>query len=242
MVKKMRDIQFHTLVDGSTVEIERKSAGRGHRYILNGGDPVGSVTSVLGHLDSDAFGIGMNWALKMARLADGDLDAARHASADAQKAGTLLHSQVESFINDGTIAEDETFLAWHHLMTGYELSEGFQFTATERFVYDPELMIGGTVDCIVQSLDGGEFHVYDWKTKERESFDKYGPSTKDFTQVAGYVHALRAMNSEWQPTKAFIVYVMRDGSRAERVEVPLKQYIPIYEAAHKIHSLLQGVR
>jgi hypothetical protein len=238
----MGDIQIHRLKGGSTVEIERKNAGRGHRYILNDGEPVGSVTGTLGHLDSDAFSIGLNWGLKMARLEDGNLDAARQAGADAQKAGTLLHSQVESFINDGTIAEDETFLAWHHLMSGLELSEGFQFTATERFVYDPELMIGGTIDCIVQSLDGGEFHVYDWKTKERESFDKYGPSAKDFTQVAGYVHALRAMNSEWAPSKAFLVYVMRDGSRAERVEVPLKQYMPIYKAARQLHGLLEEVK
>ena len=237
----MSDIQVHILKDGSTVEIERKNVGRGHRYLLDGDKPVGSVTGVLGHLDSDAFGIGMNWALKQARLADGDLDAPKRIGNTAREAGELLHSQIEEFIKDGTIAEDETFLAWHRLMDGLGLSEGLELVATERFVYDPELMIGGTVDCIVQTLDG-EFHVYDWKTKERESYDKYGPSAKDMCQTAGYVHALRAMSSEWAPTKAFIVYVMRDGSKAERVAVPLGKYMPIYKAAHQLHNLLDEVK
>ena len=234
-------IQEHRLRNGSTVGIERKKSGRGHRYLLDGGKPVGSVTGVLGHLDSDAFGIGMNWALKQARLADGDLDAPKRIGNTAREAGELLHSQIEEFIKDGTIAEDETFLAWHRLMDGLGLSEGLELVATERFVYDPELLIGGTVDCIVQTLDG-EFHVYDWKTKQRDRYDRNGPSDKDMAQLAGYVHALRAMSSEWAPTKAFIVYVMRDGSKAERVSVPLGKYIPIYKAAHQLHNLLEEAK
>ena len=237
----MGDIQIHTLIDGSTVEIERKDVNKGHRYILNGGKPVGSVTSILGHLDSDAFSIGMNWALKQVRLADGDLDAPKRIGTTAREAGELLHSQIEEFIKNGTIAEDETFLAWHRLMDGLGLSEGLELVATERFVFDPEFMIGGTVDCIVQTLDR-EFHVYDWKTKQRDSYDRYGPSAKDMTQIAGYCYALRIMNSEWTPSKAFIIYVMRDGSKAERVEVPLDKYIPIYKAAHQLHSLLGEVK
>ena len=236
----MSDIQIHILRNGSTVGIERKNVGRGHRYLLDGGGPVGSVTGVLGHLDSDAFGIGMNWALKQARLA-GDLDAPKRIGNEARDAGELLHNQIEEFIRHGTIAEDKPFLAWHRLMDGLHLSEGLELVATERFVYDPELLIGGTVDCIVETLDG-EFHVYDWKTKERDSYDRNGPSDKDMCQTAGYVHALRAMGSQWQVSKAFIVYVMRDGSKAERVSVPLGKYMPIYKAAHQLHNLLEEVK
>lgn len=237
----MSDIQLHKLKDGSMVEIERKKSGRGHRYLINGENPVKSVTSVLGHLDTDAFGIGMGWALKQARLAGGDLDAPKRIGNTAREAGELLHSQIEEFINNGTIAEYETFLAWHWLMDGLRFSEGLSLVATERFVYDTDLNIGGTVDCIAQTVEG-EYHLYDWKTKEAESFSKYGPSAKDFTQAAGYVQALRNMNSVWQPTKAFIVYVMRDGSRAERVSVPLDKYIPIYQAVKKLDSLLKEVK
>ena len=234
-------IQEHRLRNGSTVGIERKKSGRGHRYLLVGGKPVGSVTSILGHLDKDAFSKGMGWALKEARLARGDLDAPRRIGNEARDAGELLHSQIEEFIEFGTIAEDKPFLAWHRLMDQLHDVEGLELVATERFVYDPELLIGGTVDCIVQTLDG-EFHVYDWKSKDPESYDKYGPSDKDFTQVAGYVHALRAMSSAWAPSKAFIVYVMRDGSKAERVSVPLGKYIPIYKAAHQLHNLLEEAK
>lgn len=246
-VKEMSNIQIHTLKDGSTVEIERKNSGRGHRYIVDGGKPLSSVTGILGHLDSDSFSIGMNWALKQARLADGDLDAPKRIGNAAREAGELLHKQVEEFIRHGTIAEDGAFLAWHRLMDGLYRSDGVVLVATERFVYDPELMLGGTIDCIATThsmlAPGDVFDIYDWKTKEPDSsYDKYGPSPRDFAQVAGYVHALRAMNSEWTPRKAYIVYVMRDGSRAERVEVPLDQYIPIYKAAHTVSRLLQGVK
>jgi len=237
----MSDIQLHKLKDGSTVEIERKKIGRGHRYLINGENPVKSVTSVLGHLDSDSFGIGMGWALKQARLAGGDLDAPKRIGNQAREAGELLHSQIEEFINNGTIAEYETFLAWHGLIDTLKFTEGFEFVGSERFVYDPDLMIGGTIDAITRGVNG-EYHLYDWKTKEAESFSKYGPSAKDFTQTAGYVQGLRAMNSAWQPTKAWIVYVMRDGSRAERVEVPLEKYIPIYQAVKKLDSLLQEIK
>jgi len=236
----MSDIQLHKLKDGSTVEIERKKIGRGHRYLINGENPVKSMTSVLGHIDSDAFGIGMNWALKQARLAN-DFDAPKRIGNQAREAGELLHGQIEEFINTGTIAEDPVFLAWHWLMDGLRFSEGLSLVATERFVYDSYLNIGGTVDCIAQTVEG-EYHLLDWKTKDPESFSKYGPSAKDFTQTAGYVQALRNMNSAWQPTKAWIVYVMRDGSRAERVEVPLEKYIPIYQAVKQLDSLLQGVK
>jgi len=238
----MSDIQLHKLKDGSTVEIERKKSGRGHRYLINGENPVKSVTSVLGHLDTDAFGIGMGWALKQARLAGGDLDAPKRIGNQAREAGELLHSQIEEFINTGSIAEDLVFIAWHSLMDRLQFDEGFEFIASERFVYDPDLMIGGTIDAITRSANG-EYHLYDWKTKEAESFSKYGPSAKDFTQTAGYVQALRSMGSAWQPiTKAWVVYVMRDGSKAERVEVPLEKYIPIYEAARQLDTLLQEVK
>ncbi|MCK5606495.1 PD-(D/E)XK nuclease family protein [Candidatus Pacearchaeota archaeon] len=233
----MGDIQIHTLVDGSTVEIERKKSGKGHRYLLNGSKPVGSVTSILGHLDSDAFGIGMRWALKQARLADGDLDAPKRIGDTAREAGDLLHKQIEDFIKNGTVEEDLAFLAWHSLMDGLGLSEELELIATERFVYDPELLIGGTVDCIVRDSTG-KFHIYDWKTKELNENGEYRAYPREFAQLAGYVHALRAMNSEWAPSKAYIVYVMRDGSKADRVEVPLGKYIPIYKATWQLHDLL----
>ena len=236
----MSDIQLHKLKDGSTVEIERKKIGRGHRYLINGENPVKSMTSVLGHIDSDAFGIGMNWALKQARLAN-DFDAPKRIGNQAREAGELLHGQIEEFINTGTIAEDPVFLAWHWLMDGLRFSEGLSLVATERFVYDNQMMIAGTVDSLALTQHG-EIHVYDWKTKERESYEKYGPSTKDFVQLAGYVQALRNMNSVWQPTKAWIVYVMRDGSKAERVEVPLEKYIPIYQTVTQLASLLQEAK
>ena len=237
----LKDIQTHQLKSGRTVEIERKS-GRGHRYILNGeGKGVKSMTSILGHIDTDAFSIGMYWALKQVRLANGDLDAPKKIAEEARETGNLLHSQVETYISDGFISEDLVFLSWHELIATLQFTEGLDLIATERFVYDEALQIGGTVDAIAQTPDG-EIHLYDWKTKDSESFHKYGPSAKDFVQIAGYCSALTSMNSVFAPTKAWIVYIMRDGSKAVRVNVDLEKYIPIYKATHQLHSLLEEVQ
>ena len=238
----MKDIQTHQLKSGRTIEITRKRSGRGHKYLLNGETPVKSMTSILGHLDTDAFGIGMNWALKQARLAGNDLDAPKRMGNQAREEGELLHASIETFIKEGSIDETSlAFLSWHELITQLQFTEGLDFIGTERFVYDPELMIGGTVDAIAQTANG-EIQLYDWKTKAYDSFQKYGPSDKDFVQVAGYVEALRNMNSLWQIDRAFIVYVMRDGSQSVRVNVDLEKYIPIYKATHHLHSLLEEVK
>ena len=233
----MKDVQIHQLQNGSAVEIERKKSGRGHRYILNGeGKGVKSMTSILDHLDVGSFGIGMNWALKQARIAGNDLDAPKRIGEEARKGGELLHAQIEDYINTGSIAESLPFLSWHELISTWQF-QGLDLIATERFVFDPELMIGGTVDAIAQ-VDG-EILILDWKTKVSDSFYKYGPSIKDKVQLAGYTHALRNMNSIFAPSKAALVYVMRDGGKAVRVDVDLEKYIPIYKATHQLHSLLE---
>ena len=238
----MKDVQTHQLKSGRTIEITRKRSGRGHRYILNGeGKGVKSMTSILGHLDTDAFGIGLNWGLKEARSAN-DLEAPKNIAQKAREEGELLHASIETFIKEGSIDETSlAFLSWHELITQLQFTEGLDFIGTERFVYDPELMIGGTVDAIAQTADG-EIHLYDWKTKAYDSFQKFGPSPKDFAQVAGYVNCLRNLNSLWQIDRAFIVYVMRDGSQSIRVNVDLEKYIPIYKATHQLHSLLEEVK
>jgi len=235
----MKDIQTHQLQNGRTVEIEKKKSGRGHKYLLNGETPVKSMTSILDHLEVGSFGIGVNWALKEARLAN-DLEAPKRIGEEARKEGELLHAQIEEFIKTGSIAESLPFLSWHELITQLQFTEGLDFIGTERFVYDSELMIGGTVDAIAQ-VDG-EILILDWKTKVSDSFYRFGPSIKDKVQLAGYTHALRSMNSIFAPSKAALIYVMRDGGKAVRVDVDLEKYIPIYKATHQLHSLLEEVK
>ena len=72
---------------------------------------MSSVTSMLGHLDSSGFGVGMGWALKVARLAD-DLDAPRRASKEAQEQGTLLHDAIDSYINELHLSSSVTTLRY----------------------------------------------------------------------------------------------------------------------------------
>ena len=82
--------------------------------------------------------------------------------------------------------------------------------------------------------------TWDWKTKDAESFAKYGPSIKDYAQAAAYVMALRAMGSALSPDLAYICYVMRDASDVTIVPVDIERGWNLFRAANHIHQLVKG--
>ena len=83
----MAETQTHRLTNGS-IDITRN--GR-HQYRIEDGDWMSGTTTLLSHLDAGAFGIGMNWGLKMARENNGGLEAARRISKEALEDGTKLN-------------------------------------------------------------------------------------------------------------------------------------------------------
>jgi hypothetical protein len=223
------ETQQHLLFDGRKVSISRN--GR-HQYWVGDDDKdkMSSVTSMLGHMDSSGFGVGMGWALKVARLADGDLEAPRRASKEAQEQGTLLHDAIDSYIKSGIVDEENpVFVSWLH-----EVGNHHDWAASEQFCYHPALRFGGTVDALERYSV-----IWDWKTKERESYDKYGPSIKDSVQLSAYAAALNDMGSVYAPSKGYIAYIMRDGSGVDVVEVDLNKGWEIFKACHHLHSLIR---
>ena len=77
----------------------------------------------------------------MARLADGDLEAPRRASKEAQEQGTLLHDAIDSFIKEGIVDEENpVFVSWLN-----EVGNHHDWAASEQFCYHPTLRCGGTV-------------------------------------------------------------------------------------------------
>lgn len=223
------ETQTHELVLGQSVTISRN--GR-HQYWIGDGPKMSGVTTQLGHLDGDSFSVGMGWALKQARLADGDLDAPRRLGKEAQDIGTYLHEGVEQFIASGHIDEENYLLTT--LLQGVGQRD---WIATEQFLYHPEYKYGGTADAF--SEEPGGIALWDWKTKDAESFAKYGPGIKDMAQASAYTMALRAMGSVLAPDMAYICYVMRDGSDVQIVPVEIDRGWELFKAANHIHTLLK---
>lgn len=221
--------QIHQLANGAVVEITRRDS-RGHKYIVDGGPPLPSVTGMLGHIEAGMFGIASAWTAKQIRLSGGDYDAAKKAGDQAIAEGNDIHDAIERFIGTGEIAENPAFMSWYNTV-GIE-HDPF-WAAAETFIYHPALMYGGTLDAISNRFDGGGI-LWDWKTKSPESYWKYGGSLKDHAQVASYVMALDAMGSQWNLKEAKIAYIMRDGSGTDVIDVDLEAGRELFMASRNL--------
>jgi hypothetical protein len=229
--------QFHdiTLETGGieTITINRNG---NHQYWVGDGPKMSGVTTQLYHLDGNMFPIGMGWAIKQVRLADGDMEkrlgAPKRIGDAAIATGTYLHEGMENFIATGKIDEENYLLTT--LLQGVGQRD---WIATEQFLYHPEYKYGGTADAFSQ--EPGGIALWDWKTKDAESFAKYGPGIKDMAQASAYVMALRAMGSVLAPDMAYICYIMRDGSTVDVVPVEIDRGWELFKAANHIHTLLK---
>ena len=227
------ETQLSLLFDGRKVSISRNG---NHQYWIEGEeDRMPSVTSMLGHLDSGAFGVGMGWALKQARLADGDLDAPRRLSKEAQDEGNRLHDAIHQFIENGTVDEtNDLFVVWLN-----QVGNHHEWSASERFLFHAKMRYGGTADAFSRPA---HTTIWDWKSKDAESYSKYGGSIKDHAQLGAYAMGLREMGSIHAPTLGKIAYIMRDGSGVDVVPVDLDYGWELFKASHHIYTLLKGAK
>jgi hypothetical protein len=223
------ETQQHPLADGSTVSISRNG---NHQYWVDGGPKMQSVTSLTKHISGDNFGVGVNWALKLARENGGDLDAPKRLSKESLDSGTELHRAIDDYIKHGTIDESPLFMLWFNKV-GQEA-----WLASETFLYHPGLEpgYGGTSDALALN-DSGTVTIYDWKTRETESYEKYGGYLQETAQLAAYADALTTMGSRYAPTRGCIAYVMRDGSYVDVVEVDLAYGSSLFAASRDLHLL-----
>jgi hypothetical protein len=228
------ETQQHPLATG-TVAISRNG---NHQYWVDEGPKMRSVTSLVKHVEGDTFGVGLNWGLKIARENGGDLDAPRRLGKEALDGGVQLHDAVDTYIKHGTITEDPVFMAWHNAL-GDE-----PWLASEVFLYHPTLQpgYGGTADALSFDIHSG-MTLYDWKTVDPNSWQKYGSTlriNKDAAQLAAYADALITMGSAYAPTRGCIAYVMRDGSGVEVQDVDLEYGGKLFRASRELYLLTQG--
>jgi len=106
--------------------------------------------------------------------------------------GTAMHSTIENFLNarqkledlsnfaipiaEGDPYDDEipearrrnsTILDWLHIDQLLEHMEthNLELVCTEKCLFDPELMLAGTVDALFRNTVTGELLIYDWKRR-----------------------------------------------------------------------------
>ena len=166
-------------------------------------------------------------------------NAADDASSQSTEMGNRLHEAVDAYIRHGTITEDDPlFLAWFN-----EVGKANEelWLASELFLYNPALEphYGGTVDAISIGKQD-EVVIWDWKTKEKDSYEEYGGYLHEHAQLAAYADALRAMGSVYTPTKGCIAYIMRDGSYVDVVEIDLERGSKLFNASRELFLLTQG--
>ena len=187
---------------------------------------------MLGHLDSSGFGGGMGWAIKQIKLHDGDVEAPRAVAKAARDEGERLHEAINAYITEGIVDETyELFVLWLNKVGNHH-----KWVASERFLYHPTYRYGGTADAFSDST------IWDWKTKDPDSYAKYGGSLSDVAQLGAYAMALRAMGSALAPSRGYICYIMRDSSGTDVVEVDLTHGWALFEASHRLYTLTKGAK
>ena len=230
--KKTTLRQEHRLMDGQSVSITRTG---NHIYRVNDGTPMQSVTALAKYLDGDGFGAGMGWATKIIRESGGDSTAPRRISDQSMQIGNDLHEAIQGFIDNGTISESEMFVTWFHAIGK---KPGRTWIKSEQLIYHPQYKYGGTADALSEESDG-QIAIWDWKTKDSYSFEKYGSYPKEHAQLSAYAKAYQAMGSRFRPTTGYLCYVMRDKPETRIVRVDLEKGWELFKVSYETHSLVR---
>jgi hypothetical protein len=227
------ETQQHPLQSGVLLTINRNDK---HQYWLNDGSRVPGATGLLGHIDGDGFGAGIGWASKIIGENSGDTTAPYRVRDQAKVSGTVLHQDIEDYITEGAVAEDNpAFVSWMNELGGLH-----EWIAVEQFVFNKTLRYGGTADAFSLSPDGaGDVVIWDWKSKNATH---RGSSPRDHAQLAAYSMALREMGSVYAPERGYIAYIKRDGSGVDVVPVDLERGARLFEASLDLFHLVKGAR
>lgn len=199
------------------VHVHRSTYRNAHRYSvysdpqLSHGIEMSGVTTINNELSGSPEGL-MWWASGLA-AATGNPNEYKEDRNRSAESGSELHSDIENYINNGTVNEmNPMFLAWYN-----EVGNVTNFVESEIMLYHTEYKFGGTADAL--SLSGDSNHIlWDWKTKKSSSYDGK-PILKEWAQIAAYWKALKSMNSIYQPDCAKIAYVMRDTNEVDVVTI-----------------------
>tara|TARA_R100000963_G_C4635539_1_gene99748 strand:- start:233 stop:907 length:675 start_codon:yes stop_codon:yes gene_type:complete len=218
--------QVHPLKNGS-LTIYRNGK---HQYWTNEDETKRpGVTSIAKLADGDMFSVGSNWATKIIRESDGDVDAPRRVGDEARDIGAKLHTDIDNFINrKGTAEENKLFVHWLNHCVGHR-----KWLASEQLVIS-EGSYGGTTDAFSDEESG--LCLWDWKTvtSQRE------PYKSTIAQMGGYTKALREMGSIYAPDIAYVGMISRDATWSELYPVDLVEAVELFEACLTLYRRLKN--
>ena len=235
-------IQEHETLDGKIIQIAMNNINNTHKYrvkeprMKNFSEFSKSVSSVVQAIDVGAFGAGVRYAISEAKKT-GKPDQANDTTQESIDLGTALHKRIEDYIRYGSIdTDDQTFMNWYDTV-----GKDTNWVATEVFCYDSTFGYGGTIDAL--SFDGTTYTIWDWKTKNTNTYRRNWYYPKDRAQLAGYARALMNMESKYYPVmEAKIAYVMRDSDLVEVQSFNIGQYITLFESSWHFTDLVNTLK
>lgn len=84
--------------------------------------------------------------------------------------GTEFHYYVSKYLEEGKkfpfITPIEKEIEQFHQFWDEKNASRYEVAANEQVIYDEELELAGTVDCIVRNKNDGKFYLLDWKTNK----------------------------------------------------------------------------
>ena len=238
------DLEQTLIIGDNEVHIQRTPRHKYSYYIIKRGDGsmnphwqgsnMPSVTTIGGYIGADSFGAGVGWAQSVIRKNNGDPDSPKAAAEKSMQLGTELHNAIDKFVQFREMPDeaDDAFMSWHR-----EIGSQRMWVASEMMVVDIDIDVGGTIDAI--SAENGSYAIWDWKTKDRNAKGTFHKDPKDQAQIAAYARALHRLRHQFAPQKAYICYIMRDGSGLEVIEVDLAKARKLFDLGYDMYHALK---
>lgn len=166
---------------------------KGHKYTISGHNKdITSVTTLIHKhfpkFDSDKIinrmMSGRNWknSKYFGKTKDEIKDEWSNNGKNASKLGTSMHNAIEYYLNNTLVEEPDT-IEFHMFKTFWhdfnEANPTLRLYRTEWVIYDEEVSIAGSVDCIMAN-DNDDLILIDWKRskeiKMKNNYEKgFGP-------------------------------------------------------------------
>jgi hypothetical protein len=106
--------------------------------------------------------------------------------------GTALHKAIENFFVNNTFElENDDFMKWVEWWTNSGIQNEWKWYASEQIVFDYELKLAGSIDCILQhKTRQDEFLIVDWKrvkniATKRGNSKKFVNENNEITEQGG---------------------------------------------------------
>lgn len=90
--------------------------------------------------------------------------------------GTLVHEEIEFYINDKISPKDDRSTRAIRWLNGYVMQSKYNLFS-EKIIYSEELKLAGTIDLLLHNNNSDSYTIIDWKTSARIDTSSYKHKT-----------------------------------------------------------------